>query len=250
VDRGAPRSDPGEGRIDEWQPVDLTKASQETSLLKSLFLVRAREESAVLPGEAAPGDPLEEAVVAFQAGRDREASFRCLVDSCYHPIRAFFARRVGSAEEALELTQDTFLRIYKGLDRFRRESRFRTWAFRVAHTTYLQWLERRGGRLEVAYPGAPGEEAAMEDHQAVAVERHTPLDAVLERELSERLAEAVGGLPEQERRCVTLRVYHDLSHQEIAELLGLAVGTVKAHLHHARQKLRTRLVDRFREIEL
>jgi RNA polymerase sigma factor (sigma-70 family) len=138
----------------------------------------------VLPGEAAPGDPLEEAVVAFQAGRDREASFRCLVDSCYHPIRAFFARRVGSAEEALELTQDTFLRIYKGLDRFRRESRFRTWAFRVAHTTYLQWLERRRARLEVAPFVAAREEAGMEDPQAVPVERRTPLDSVLERERS------------------------------------------------------------------
>ena len=75
----------------------------------------------------------------------------------------------------------------------------------------------------------------------MAVSAETPLDGVLRKEARRKLGEAMEGLPEQERACVTLRVYHDLSHREIAELLEIAVGTVKAHLHHARRKLRVRL---------
>lgn len=198
---------------------------------------------------------VEAAVEAFQAGRDREGSFRCLADAFYGPVRAFFLRRVASPDDALELTQETFLRIYRALDGFRREASFRSWAFGIAHTTYFKWLERRGSRESIARePSVAGESASArpgwEDAEPVAVERRTPLDDALARETCDRLAAAVAELPLQERRCVTLRVYQDLSHPEIAKILGLAVGTVKAHLHHARQKLQARLRDVFREIDL
>lgn len=196
---------------------------------------------------------VEAAVESFQAGREREASFRRLVEAFYGPLRAFFLRRVREPEDALELTQETFLRIYRALDGFRREASFRSWAFGIAHTTYFKWLERRGSG-DAAPAAPPATVAATADGgweglEPVAVERRTPLDDLLAREARDRLAAAIEGLPAQERRCVLLRVYQDLSHPEIAELLGLAVGTVKAHLHHARQKLQARLRDDFREIE-
>ena len=190
-------------------------------------------------------DPVEQAVAEFQSGTDREGNFRTIVDAYYRPVKGFFAKRVFSAEDGLELTQETFLCIYRGLDGFRREARFRSWIFAIAHTTYLKWLERRKRRDSLAETSMARREAqprgAYDDGEPVAVSEHTPLEKVLRDEASEKLAEAVHELPDQERRCVTLRVYHDLSHAEIAGVLGLKVGTVKAHLHHARQKLRSAL---------
>ena len=186
-------------------------------------------------------EPIEEAVRAFQGGRDREGNFRRVVDGYYGPIRSFFERRVSSAEDGLELTQETFLRIYSGLEGFRHETRFRSWAFGIAHTTFLKWLEKRSRAVE-------GQ--VIEGPAPVVVERERALDELLEHEARERLAQAVAALPAKERQCVMLRVYQDLPYGEIASLLGIELGTVKAHLHHARQKLRAELQELFGPIEL
>ncbi len=203
------------------------------------------EPAAVFAPHTDPGHDLVEAAVrAFQAGHDRELAFRRVVDAYYRPLRGYFARRVANADDGLELTQEAFLRIYQGLDGFRHEASFRTWAFRIAHTTYLRWLE---SRRRVVQESEIGDE---DDPPVEAVDTATPLEGYLQKEASARLADAVETLPEQEKRCVTLRVYHDLSHREIADFLGLQVGTVKAHLNHARQKLRTRLAGDYGTIEL
>lgn len=198
-------------------------------------------------------DAVEQAVAAFQAGCDREGNFRRIVEGYYHPLRGFFARRVFSTDDCLELTQETFLRIYRGLDGFRHQALFRSWVYRIAHTTYLKWLQQRQRAAAGSAPealGDPSLEIGMEDQQPVVIASENPLDQVLREEARRKLSEAVDELPEQERRCVTLRTYHDLSLQEIADFLGLQVGTVKAHLHHARQKLRTRLQSSFDGIDL
>lgn len=206
-------------------------------------------EAPTITHDHAADQAVDHAVAKFQAGVCREESFRRIVESYYHPIKGFFARRVFSAEDGLELTQETFLRIYKGLDGFRGEARFRSWAFRIAHTTYLQWLERRHLPAvragEIALSERDGEETELPD----TVCSDTPLDEVLRKEARQKLGEAVEALPEQERKCMILRVYHDLSHQEVADFLGLQPGTVKAHLHHAREKLRAKLAGSLRGID-
>lgn len=132
------------------------------------------------------------------------------------------------------------------MEGFRREASFLSWALRIAHTTYLQWLARRKRLPEPLANGSPTD---SEDEAPAIAEPPRALEDVLRREASARLREAVAALPEQERRCMTLRVYQDLSHQEIADFLGLQVGTVKAHLHHAKQKLRARLAETLGSID-
>jgi RNA polymerase sigma factor (sigma-70 family) len=195
------------------------------------------------------GDPIEQAVMDFQAGRDRERSFRQLVDAAYPQIRGFLGKKVFSADEVLELTQETFLSIYTGLDGFRRQASFRTWAFRIAHVTYLKWLQRRRSRPEAEQVANVEADFGFDDGRPVAVDGETPLLEVLRKEARQQLAAAIRELPEQEGRCVVLRVYHDLKQREIADFLGIRVGTVKAHLHHARQKLRARLAGRVEGVD-
>ena len=80
------------------------------------------------------------AVRQFKRGRDRERSFRLLFDHYYGVVQGFFAQRVSTPEDRLDLTQETFLRVYKGLEGYRMEADFGTWLFRIAFNTHLKWL--------------------------------------------------------------------------------------------------------------
>ncbi len=193
------------------------------------------------------------AVEQFQAGIDRDQSFRFLVDRFYRPVRGFFAKRVFSPDVCLDLTQETFLGLYKGLEGYRAEARFEFWLFRIAKTTHLKWLRTRHRREEATLESPPAAHRTategLDDPEPVVVEDESQLEEILKRERLEMLRAAVLELPEQMRRCMTLRVYQDLSYREIAELMEVSIDTVKAHLFQARKKLRDRLKDAFLEIE-
>ncbi len=179
-------------------------------------------------------------IEAFQAGIDRERQFRILTDSYYRPLRRFFARKGLPPETCLDLTQEAFLGIYRGLDAYRPEARFETWLYRIATTTYLKSVRsratnKRSGK-EVPINGTEGNEPAL-------TARGGQLDAVLWKERRGKLEEAIRELPGQMRRCLVMRIYHELSYRDIATALRLTVGTVKAHLHQGRRKLKERLED-------
>ncbi|MEM7353957.1 MAG: sigma-70 family RNA polymerase sigma factor, partial [Acidobacteriota bacterium] len=86
---------------------------------------------------------IRRAIERWQAGVDREASFRLLVEAYYRPLRFYFAKRGFSAEDARDLTQEAFFGIYRGLPRFRREARFDTWLYQVAANTCRKALRDR-----------------------------------------------------------------------------------------------------------
>lgn len=178
------------------------------------------------------------AIETFQTGIDRDRSFRVVFDSYYRPVQRFFARKGLPPELCLDLTQETFLGIYRGLETYRPEARFETWLYKVATTTYLKALrsrtaDKRSGE-EVSTDNVGGVEPAL----ATAGGQ---LDTVVRKEDRQRLRDAVAELPDQMRRVLTLRVYHELSYQEIAVAMRLSVQTVKAHLHQGRRKLSERL---------
>ena len=187
------------------------------------------------------GELIGRAIERWQAGVDREASFRLLVESYYRPVRYYFEKRGFSAEDARDLTQETFLGIYKGLAGFRREAGFETWLYSIAANACRKALRHRRvhkRRLEteatsmtelpreIAHPAAGG-----------------ALGGVLQGERRQRLRRAIDALPGRMRACLAMRVYQELSYREIAVAMRLSVETVKAHLYQARQRLRRELRD-------
>lgn len=176
------------------------------------------------------------AVADFQAGIDRERSFQVVFESYRRPLERFFARKGFAEDVCRDLTQETFLGIYRGLETWRPEARFGTWLFRIATTTYLKAIRSQTAEKR------SGEEVSTDAEGAVVPEvPEEQLSAVLESERREALQAAVGELPDQMRRCLVLRIYHELSYREIAAVLRLSVETVKAHLYQARGKLKQRL---------
>lgn len=164
----------------------------------------------------------------------------------YKPVVGFFFRRGFSKEESRDLAQDTFLRVFKQMEMFRGDSSTESWLFQIASNLYKNTLRSRQAQKrdaqEVPLSEVPGLEAGTE-------ERRDALTNVLTGERDRVVREILRDLPPQMRRCVILRVEHDLKYKEIAQLMGVSIETVKAHLHQARQHLRDKLADYFTDTE-
>jgi RNA polymerase sigma-70 factor (ECF subfamily) len=164
-----------------------------------------------------------EAIAACQRG-EREA-FDTLVVRYQRDIYRLCYRYVNNHEDANDLVQEVFLRAWRAIGRFRGQSRFSTWLYRIAVNACLNFrAARRTPTRELpdtlADPGLPAS------------------DRILREEKARRVREAVGRLPEKQRATLILKVYHELTHQEVADVLGSTVGTVKANLFHALGNLR------------
>lgn len=183
-----------------------------------------------------------DAIRRFREGgeAERERSFQLLYETYFRVIQRFFARRGASPDDALDLTQETFLGIYKGLEAYEHRQRFEAWIFRIATTTYLKW-RRRAATAKRAGIEIPRD--AMENPETIASTPGRQLGSVLGKERKKALRAAVDELPEQMRDCLTLRLYHDLAYREIAVAKKISIETVKAHLFRARNRLREELAD-------
>lgn len=183
-----------------------------------------------------PNESVQSIIERLQAaGSPREEDFRRLFDLFYPRLVHFFARRGFPPQDCLDLTQETFLGIYRGIGSFRRDSRFETWLFSIATNAWRKRLRRDvAGKRE-------GREVPLEPAEDARDEAPAPGEDTLRRERSRLLREAVEKLPEQMRRCLVLRVYQEMKYREIAALLRLSPETVKVHLFQARKRLREEL---------
>jgi len=169
-----------------------------------------------------------------------EEHFQLLFEHYYPRLLRFFSRRGLSPEDSLDLIQETFLGIYRGIDSFRRQSQFETWLFEIAMNAYRKMLRLRATQKRAALEvpldrGKPGEDPEV--LYALASSAPGPDEEALGRERSKRLREAITRLPRQMRRCLFLRLDQDLKYREIAVAMRLSVGAVKVHLFEARLRL-------------
>ena len=167
-----------------------------------------------------------EAILASQRG-DR-AAFDRLVERHQREIYRLCFRYVNNHEDASDLAQDSFIKAYKAIGRFRGDSAFSTWLYRIAVNTCLNFRSARRMAQEELSESLP-------DPGVPVVQR------MQEREQSQQVRDAVARLPEKQRATLILKIYHDLTHEEVAGILGSSVGTVKANLFHAVGNLRKML---------
>jgi RNA polymerase sigma-70 factor (ECF subfamily) len=195
---------------------------------------------------AKPERATEEIIQALQQGVDREANFDDLFDRYYNQVVRFFRWKGMSPEDARGLTQETFILVYTGIADLRAAAQFNGWLFRIALNVYRNAIVHRR-RAKRSAPEVSLEDAlGQSDERRSAVIRAVahdddPMQDLLEQEKIEQLRAALEELPDQMRRCMQLRVLNELPHQAIADVMGLSVNTVKAHLHQARKILQTRL---------
>ncbi len=169
-----------------------------------------------------------------------------LVDRYQQSLYNFACRMCGDPSEAEDAVQDTFLNIFKYLQNFRYETKFKNWMYRIATTSCLK--RRRKSKF------APDRELSLEEfmpRDAAEVPSQipdwaaVPLDKLLNDELSNKIREAILALPEKYRVVIVLRDIEGFSTEEAAQILNLTAANIKVRLHRARLYLREELKDYF-----
>ena len=178
----------------------------------------------------------DEELVARSMGGDQE-SFNQLILRWERPIYALAYRTIGREEDARDVCQETFLRAFRGLPKFRREAKFSSWLYRIALNLCRDWA-RRERRTPVVQ--APEGTDLME--LAAAAEPSEPIEHLVARkDLARRAEQAMTLLPEEQRTAIVLKEYHGLTFQEIADLQGCPLSTVKTRLYQGLSVLRREL---------
>jgi RNA polymerase sigma-70 factor (ECF subfamily) len=193
-------------------------------------------------------ESVQKIVEELQAGISVEENFRQLCEIWHRPLYHFFSKRGFPPQDCLDLTQETFLGIYRGIGSFRRDARFETWLFTVATNAFRKRLrtgaaEKRSGQ-EVSLEGDDDDRGLEE---VAAADGPVPGEGMLRKERTRLLRDAIERLPEQMRKCLVLRVYHEMKYREVATVLKLSPETVKVHLFQARRRLQADLGDYFRD---
>jgi RNA polymerase sigma-70 factor (ECF subfamily) len=159
-------------------------------------------------------------VSACLAGQ-REA-FDVIVERHRRSVYLLCYRFVGNHEDASDLSQDVFVRAYKGLQRFRGQASLGTWIYRIGVNVCLNRVSAKKPVTE------PIDARPHLDERAA-----DPAQELMKGERASQVRDAIAQLPRKQRATVILRVYHELSHEEIAGILGSSVGAVKANFFHA-----------------
>ena len=169
-------------------------------------------------------------ILCERAQKGDVAAASDLVSLFYQRIFAYLRRLSGNDEDAADLTQKTFSRTWQSLPSYQRRSSFSTWLHGIAHHVYLDWRRKRN----------PGEAQTDEWWETLAGDSPTPFEDTSERELARQLYRWVDGLDDDKKQTVHLHYYQNLTLNETAEVLGVAVSTVKYRLREALDFLRAR----------
>ena len=169
----------------------------------------------------------DSALVTAAAAGDREA-FDVIVERHRRSVYQVCFRFVHNHEDASDLAQDAFVRAWKGMKTFKGQSALSTWLYRIAVNVCLN-------RVSVKTPVS---EPIESTEQFADVRIEGAQHAMIRAERAVAVRKAIANLPDKQRATLILRTYHDMSHQQIADVLGSSVGAVKANFFHALANLK------------
>jgi len=175
--------------------------------------------------DSRPLDELDEPGLVEACLAQRTGAFDLIVERHRRAVYQLCYRFVGNHEDASDLSQDVFLRAYRGLRSFRGQSTLATWLYRIGVNVCLNRVSAKTTLGKLTEP--------IEEKQFVDVRAESPSDLMMRDERASRVRAAIAQLPRKQRATLILRTYHEMSHQEIADVLGSSVGAVKANFFHA-----------------
>lgn len=178
----------------------------------------------------------------LQVRSDESGAFEALVERYQHRLVAIMTHLVSNAEEAEDLAQEVFLRVYRSRHKYRPRSKFSTWLFTIANNLALNHLRARQRRPVQPLPvHESGPLGTRPEEQLVPDPGTGPMQRVQKKELAERIREALDNLNERQRMAVILNKFEDMGYAEIAEVMGLTTKAIKSLLSRARMNLRAAL---------
>jgi RNA polymerase sigma-70 factor (ECF subfamily) len=181
----------------------------------------------------------DDELVARSVGGDID-SFNQLILRWERPIYALAYRVIGREEEARDVSQEAFLRAYRGLPGFKGQAKFSSWLYRITLNLCRDWIRKQRRQPVSQLP----EDADIDEIAASTGPVESIEDLVARRELTAVVEEAMSRLPEEQRTAIILKEYHGMTFQEIADLQGCPLSTVKTRLYQGLSVLRRELEQR------
>jgi RNA polymerase sigma-70 factor (ECF subfamily) len=190
--------------------------------------------------------PDEDLMVQYQSGEVR--AFEILLSRHKKPVFNFILRFVGDRETAEDLLQETFMRVIKGAEAYKRQAKFTTWLYTIARNLCVDQTRRRKHRRH----------ASLDAPMSASEDSGTLMDVIpgsemasdrksVNKELHETMQRAIAGLSEEQREVFLMREFLDLPFKQIAEVVGVPENTVKSRMRYALEKLRLEL-DEYKDL--
>ena len=196
------------------------------------------------------GEKTDKELVRLSRRGDERAA-RELVHRFERPVFSIIYRMVRDRELAEDLSQDVFVRTFNNLHRYDRSYRFSSWLFKIAYNLTVDHLRKRELPV-ISVHGAP-DALTPERQEATSLilesDEEAPDDRLVAKELAGELEEAIAGLREDYRTAILLRHVEGRPYEEISEIMGIPLGTVKTYIFRARRELRAALSQSYGEPE-
>jgi RNA polymerase sigma-70 factor, ECF subfamily len=189
---------------------------------------------------AAPGD--DRALVAKAQAGDR-AAFRTLFERYHRRAYALAFGVVRNQDDALDVVQDAFIKAHRHLDKFEGQASFYTWLYRIVMNLAIDHLRKHRRQRPVDFTDATVDESVSDDALLPKIIGGNPGRALMDKEIRNRIADALGGLSENHRAVLVMRELEGLSYEEMAAAMGCSKGTIMSRLFHARKNMQRQLAD-------
>jgi RNA polymerase sigma-70 factor (ECF subfamily) len=215
--------------------------------LRNKLRPEAREEAIAINGLSLGAQPGmsnldNELVRDFIAGND--AAFTCLVTKYKDALTNYLNCMIGDYDVAVDLSQETFLRVYRNIGRYSNIYQFSTWLYRIATNLAIDEMRFRKRRGRVFYRNVWGVRQGTDDEMPelqISDVRRGPRDEVLRKESGQVLEDAIRSLPEKYRTAFIMKEIQELPYESIARILECSAGTIKSRIHRARELLQRKL---------
>jgi len=185
----------------------------------------------------------KELLAGFKNGN--ETAFDILVKRYQTKVYQLAWRMVRNQEDAWELAQETFVRAYQAIPKFRGKSSFYTWLYRICFNLSLTFLKKHKHEKKILSLDTMNEETLVLEPTSIQPSVNEPTTIIKRQEMSLAISNALKLLPAQQRVVFIMRQYDQLQNEEIAQALNLSIGGVKSNYHHAIKKLQGLLKEWF-----
>ncbi len=166
-------------------------------------------------------------VASFKNEQTKEASFTRLVKKYQERLYWHIRRMVVDHEDANDILQNVFIKVWKNLGEFREESNLYTWLYRIGTNEALTWIEQQKRRAATS----------ISDNEDILAERLQAQKDFNPNKIEWKLQQAIQSLPEKQRVVFNLRYYDEMAYEDMSGVLGTSVGALKASYHHAVKKI-------------
>lgn len=181
-------------------------------------------------------------IVKLIAGRNKKI-YHELVERYQTKLFSYLYRLIGNKEEAEDLLQNVFVKVYNNIKSYDTKKKFSSWIYRIAHNEAVNFLKKRSRRKLISIEDVQGSKDKLE----IADTRKNPIDSWISKELRKEMQEALEKLPEKYKQVLMLRYYYDKSYEEMSQELKKPVNTIGTLLNRAKKKLMEVIEKRWKQ---